>query len=374
MIIPSFFGAFASQPALQALIDDTLDTLQAQSLWRSFLDEGTPQASLTFEQVIGRSRINAAASIVDIDAPHPLRSNNKLETYTGKIPSMKQAFTLDQSEIRELKALEESQLLNSNGAVTALIKKLYDHVSLASVAGDKRVDILLLQAISTLTVDTTTTLNPDGAAYGVIDLLPKAYQKQGVPIVWSDLANSTPIDDIQNYVDFITTTFGRSFSRILMSKPMWLKFKKSAQVIDRLKSFFNIGKSNGTYAVTLSNVNEMFTENLWPNIEIINDVVGIESDGVINPIRAFNDNNLSFLPSGNIGILKNAWPIEMLMPIPNKTYAFFGPTMVSKWLDDSPFREFTAMDMNAFPALNTDSIFILKTDTVQASFTGTTGS
>lgn len=374
MIIPSFFGAFASQPALQALIDDTLDTLQQQSLWRSFLEEGTPQASLTFEQVIGRSRINAAASIVDIDAPHPLRGNNKLETYTGKIPSMKQAFTLDQSEIRELKALEESQLLNSNGAVTALIKKLYDHVSLASVAGDKRVDILLLQALSTLTVDISTTLNPDGAAYGTIDLLPKAYQKQGVPIVWSDLANSTPIDDIQNYVDFITTTFGRSFSRILMSKPMWLKFKKSAQVIDRLKSFFNIGKSNGTYAVTLTNINEMFTENLWPNIEIVNDVVGIESDGIVTPIRPFNDNNLSFLPSGNVGILKNAWPIEMLMPIPNKTYAFFGPTMVSKWLDDSPFREFTAMDMNAFPALNTDSIFILKTDTVQSSFTGTTGS
>lgn len=373
MIIPSFFGAFASQPALQALIDNTLDTLQAQSLWRSFLDEGTPQASLTFEQVIGRSRINAAASVVDIDAPHPLRGNNKLETYTGKIPTMKQAFTLDQAEIRELKALEESQLLNSNGAVTALIKKLYDHVSLASVAGDKRIDIILLQAISTLTVDLGASLNPDGVAFGTIDLLPKTYQKQGVPVVWTDPA-SKPIDDIENYIDNIATTFGRSFSRILMSKPMWLKFKKNAQVIDLLKSFFNIGKSNGTYSVTLSNVNEMFTQNLWPNIEIINDVAGIESDGSVSPIRAFNDNNLAFLPAGNIGVLKNAWPIEQLMPIPNKTYAFFGPTMVSKWLDDAPFREFTAMDMNAFPALNTDAIFLLKTDTVQASFVGTTGS
>lgn len=373
MIIPSFFGAFASQPALQALIDNTLDTLQMQSAWRQYLDLGTPQASLTFEQVIGRSRINAAASIVDIDAPHPLRGNNKLETYTGKIPSMKQAFVLDQAEIRELKALEESQLLNSNGAVDALIKKLYDHLSLASVAGDKRVDILMWQAISTLTMTVSPSLNPDGAAYGTIDLLPKSYQKQGVPIVWTDLTNSTPIDDIQNYLDFITTTFGRAFGRILMSKPMWLKFKKNAQVINYLKSFFNIGKTNGTYAVTLTNINEMFTENLWPNIEIINDVQGIESDGSVTPIRAFNDNNLSFLPSGNIGTLKNAWPIEQLMPIPNKTYAFFGPTMVSKWLDDSPFKEYTAMDLNACPALNTDSIFILQTNVVQASFTGSTG-
>jgi hypothetical protein len=118
----------------------------------------------------------------------------------------------------------------------------------------------------------------------------------------------------------------------------------------------------------------MFAANLWPTIEIVNDVSGIESDGVVTPIRAFNDNNIAFLPSGNIGVLKNAWPIESLMPIPNKTYAFFGPTMVSKWLDDAPFREFTAMDMNAFPALNTDSIFILQTNVQQTSFTGTTGS
>lgn len=372
MIIPSFFGPFASQPALQALIDDTLDTLQMQSAWRQFLDEGTPQASLTFEQVIGRSRINAAASVVDIDANHPLRGNNKLETYTGKIPTMKQAFVLDQSEIRELKALEESQLLNSTGAVTALIKKLYDHVSMASVAGDKRIDIFMWQAISTLTVDLTTALNPDGFAPGVISLLPKTYQLQGVPKVWTD-STSDPIADIENYIDFVTNTFGRKFGRILMSMPMWLKFKRNPQVIDRLKSFYNIGKANGTYSATLVNVNEMFAANLWPEIEVVNDVQGIEADGVVTPIRAFSDNNISFLPSGKIGTLKNAWPIEMLMPIPNKTYAFFGPTMVSKWLDDSPFREFTAMDMNAFPALDTDSIFILKTDTVQASFTGSTG-
>lgn len=373
MIIPSFFGAFASQPALQALIDYTLDTLQIQSAWRNYLDLGTPQASLTFEQIIGRSRINAAASIVDIDAPHPLRGNNKLETYTGKIPSMKQAFVLDQSEIRELRALEESQLLNSNGAVTALIKKLYDHVSLAAVAGDKRVDILMWQAISTLTMTVSAALNPDGAAMGTIDLLPKAYQKQGVPVVWTD-PTSDPINDIDNYLTFISTTFGRVFGRILMSKVQWNSFKKNPNVIDRLKSFYNIGKSNGTYAVTLTGINEMFDANLWPPIEIINDVQGIESDGNITPIRAFSDVNLAFLPAGNIGTLKNAWPIESLMPIPNKTYAFFGPTMVSKWLDDSPFREFTAMDLNACPAVNTDSIFLLLTTTQQTSFTGTTGS
>lgn len=372
MIIPSFFGEFSSTPALQTLVDDTLDTLQAKSFWRQFLDEDLPQASLSFEQIIGRSRIEAAASIVDIDAPAPLRSNNTLEKYFGAIPTMKEKFVLKQSEIRDLMAIEESQLLGGNASVQQLIKKLYDHVSQAAVSGDKRIDILLLQAMSTLSLDVSVTNNPDGAALGTIDLLPKAYQKQGVPTVWTDPA-ALIIDDIDNYVEYVTTTFGRDFGRIVMSRAKWRAFRRNAQVVDRLKSFFNIGKANGTYAPSLDHVNEMFQEEGWPMIQIINDIVGIESDGSVSPFRWFKDANLAFMPMGKIGTLKNAWPMERLRPLEHKTYADYGATLVKKWAEDDPYREYTEGETNACPAVNTDEIFLLTTDVVQASFTGTTG-
>lgn len=369
MVIPSFFGEFASAPLLQTMIDDSLETLQAKSWWRTMLDEDLPQWSLSFEQVIGRSRIEAAASIVDIDSPAPLRSNNRLEKYFGAIPTMKEKFVMKQSELRDLLALSQSQLLSGNANVQALIKKLYDHVSMAAVAGDRRVDILLIQAISTLTMDVSVTNNPDGAALGTIDLLPQAYQKQGVPVVWTDPA-AKPIDDIENYIDYIATYMGRGFGTIMMSKPQWLAFKRNAQVIDRLKSFYNIGKSNGTYAATIQNVNEMLTETLLPTIQVLNVVSGVEKDGDITPFRFFNNNNLAFLPAGKIGTLKQAIPMERSNPIEGKQYANFGPTLVSKWAEDDPYREFTSMEMNACPAVEVDSIFLLKTDTVQAAFTG----
>jgi hypothetical protein len=369
MIIPSFFGEYASQPVLQTMIDDSLDTLQAKSWWRTMLDEDLPQWSLSFEQVIGRSRIEAAASIVDIDSPAPMRSNNRIEKYFGAIPSIKEKFVMKQSELRDLKALTQSQLLGGNQNVLKLIKKLYDHVSMAAVAGDRRIDILLIQAISTLAMDVSVTNNPDGAALGTVDLLAQTYQKQGVPTVWTDPA-SNPLIDIENYVDYIETNIGRNFGTIMMSKPQWLKFRRNAQVVDRLKSFFNIGKANATYSPTLANINEFMVNEMLPEIQVLNLVSGIEKDGDITAFRFFKDENLAFMPSGKIGTLKNAIPMEADSPIPGKEYATFGPTLVSKWADDDPYKEFTAMEMNACPAIDIDSIFLLKTDTVQANFTG----
>lgn len=372
-IIPSFFGEYAEQPVVQAMIDDSLDNLQGQSIWRDYLDVDMPQASLTFEQAIGRDRIEAAASIVDIDAPAPLRGRNVLELYGGKIPTMKEKFVLSQGELRQLMALEESQLLNGNGAVTALIQKLYNDLQVAAVAGDRRVDIMLLQGISTLTVDTGLTLNPDGTAYGTIDLLAKSYQKQGVPITWiANPTTATPIDDVENFIEYITVNFGRSFGRIQMSQTMWLQFRRMTQVISRIQTFFNVGKANASFAVTLGSVNEYFAANGWPPIEVVNVVRGVEKDGIITPFRPFAENNIAFLPTGKIGMLKNAFPMERKRPIVGKTYADFGPTLVMKWADDDPYREFTGMEMNAFPAIDIDSVFVLTTNVVQASFTGGT--
>lgn len=367
--IPSFYGDFANDANIQVMIDNSLDVLQAQSSWRQYLTKGIPQASLTFETAIGRSRIEAAASIVDPDAPAPLRGRNRLEFMTGKIPTMKQKFRLSQAEMRTIESIKENNRFKESDRVQAMLDSLYGDVSKCAVAGDKRVDLMLMQGLSTLSIDTSVTLNPDGAAYGNVSLLAKAYQKQGVPVVWSDLVNSKPLDDLENFVEAIYTNFGRAFGKIMMSRTLWLQFKRNAQVIDRLKSFYNIGKANGTYAPTKMAIDEMFAANEWPLIEIVNDSIGIETDGIITPRKAFDVNAVSFVPAGVLGVLENAYSMELTNPIQYKTYATFDATLVSKWCDDDPLVEFTAMEMNAFPSLTQiDGIFVLTTNVVQANF------
>lgn len=363
-VVPSYFGTLAEGQNLQALIDNSLEALNSQSIWRRYLNVGVPSASLTFEAVVGRSRIEAAASIVDPDSKKPIRSRNKLDIYTGKIPSIQQKIPMKQSDFRAMMMLE-STMINDAARKQQLIDMLFNDVSRCATAADKRVDIMLLQGISTLQIDVSTTNNPDGVAYGTVDLLANANQVQGVPVVWSNTA-STPITDIEGFVS-INKTRGRTFGRILMPFEVWVNFKKTTEVKSALSTFYT-GKANQTVALTLNTINEYLVANMLPVIEVVDYTAAIETDGMLSTFRPFDANNVAFVPDGMVGTLANAIAVEERIKAPQVSYAMYGRTLVSKWMENDPPLEWTGCELNAFPAIDTDGIFILETDTVQASF------
>lgn len=366
MIIPSYFNQLAQSVDLQFLLDNSQDNLTTP-IWQQWLDVAVPQFSLNFDMAIGRDRIAAAASIVDSDAPAPLRSRNKLELYKGKIPAIKEKFAMRQSDMRDLMVLQNLPLQGANRA-DAMIRFLNKDLVEAATSGDKRLDLMLLQSVSTLSVDLSTTNNPDGIAVGTIDLLPQSYQKQGVPIVWTDLTNATPIDDIENFLEINWSQRGRMFGSLKMSQALWYVFKRTAQVQKYIAGYFNLQKTTDSFAVTLVNVNEFMVSNGWPTIEIVNNVTNIEVDGKATFVRGFNANNVSFTPAGKFGTLFNAICMEETNPVAGKSYAKYGSTLVSKWCESDPLTEYTAMELNAFPAINIDGVFVLTTDTVQSTF------
>lgn len=365
-VVPSIFGNLADSQNMQAVIDNSLDALNSQSIWRNYLSVGIPSASLTFESVIGRSRIEAAASIVDPGSKKPIRARNKGDVYTGKIPSIRQKFPMMEQDFRAMMMLE-STILNPSARKQELIRLLYDDVSKCATSTDKRVDIMLLQILSTLQVDVSTTNNPDGVAYGTVDLLSQPYQKQGVPVVWSDATNADPFADIEAFIQKNQTSRGRTFGRILVPYELWINMKKSAKVKAALSTFWGY-KQNALGAVTVGTVNEWLVANMLPTIEVINYTAGIESDGVITSYRPFNASNVAFVPNGLIGTLENAIAVEERMPAPGVQYAMYGRTLVSKWGETDPVLEYTGCELNAFPAVDIDSIYVLTTETVKASF------
>lgn len=352
---------------MQVLIDNSLDALNQQTIWRNYLTVGIPSASLTFEAVIGRSRIEAAASIVDPGSKKPIRARNKGDVYTGKIPSIRQKFPMSEQDFRNMMMLE-SVIANPAARKQELIRLIYDDISKSAVATDRRVDIMLLQALSTLQVDIGTTNNPDGVAYGTVDLLSNAYQKQGVPVVWSDATNADPFADIEAFVQKNATSRGRTFSKILIPYELWVNMKKNVKVKAALNTFWGY-KNNALGAVTVGTVNEWLIANMLPAIEIVNYTAGIEVDGVMTTIRPFSATNVSFVPSGIIGTLENAIAVEERHPSPDVQYAMFGRTLVSKWGETDPRLEYTGCELNAFPAIDVDAVYVLTTETVQASFT-----
>ena len=366
-IAPSYFQNLANSQSLQFIVDNSQQNLEMQSFWRKMLRLGIPQMSLTFDSAIGRDRIAAAASIVDSDAPAPMRSRKTIERYSGKIPAIKEKFRMSQDDMRNLEVLKALPI-NGGGSAEALIAFLNSDVKEAAVSGDKRIDFMLMQQISTLTVDVSTTNNPDGIALGVIDLLAKSYQKQGVPVVWSDLTNADPITDILAFTQWVWKTKGRQFGKVLMSFDLWINFMNSAKVQSKLVAFYNIGKQSASFAVTIENVNSYLTANKLPNIEIIQHITHIEVDGKPTFLQPFDVNAVSFVPMGDLGTLHNAVSMEQIHPVTGKSYAKFGPTLLSKWSESDPLVEYTGMEMNAFPMVDIDNIFILTSNVVKASF------
>lgn len=364
-IVPSYFRDLAESQNLQFIIDNSALQLSGESQWRNWLTQAPPQVDLKFDAAIGRDRVAAAASLVDSDAPAPLRSRRSLEKYSGKIPAIKEKFRMNQDDMRNIEIL---RALPIAGGSDALLNYLVRDVQDAAVSGDKRIDIMLFQALSTLQVDINVTNNPDGTVFGVMDLLGDATtQKQGVPKIWSDIT-SDPITDIDNFLEKNRVARGRSFGRIIMSYTAWTNFKKATAVRTALAGFYNTGKTSSSFAVTLGNLNEYMNANLWPTIEVINYQAVVEVDGLPTYINPWDTQAVVFVPAGKVGTLFNAISMETIHRVPGKTYANFGPTLVSKWCEQDPLVEFTGMEMNAFPGVNIESIYILKTETVQANF------
>ncbi|RQO79139.1 hypothetical protein DBR40_05310 [Pedobacter sp. KBW01] len=359
-IVDSIFGDLAKSASLQALVDNTAIDLYPKAVWRQNLDVGLPQASLTFESVIGRSRVKAAASLVDPDAPAPKRGRPNLETLTGKIPTMKEGFEMNQADYRSLMTIKENSRLKQNGVDEMIVNFLNNDLKDAASSTDDRLDIMHIQGYSSFKVDASVIVNPDGITVGEVDLLAQPEQTRQVAKVWSD-PTADPLKDIEAVVEY-ASGIGRSFSKIQIDRTTWGVMKNLASVKSAISAFYNPG-SNKNYVVTLSSVNEYLVENLLPTIEVVNYRYGIQKDGIVSLINPFKATNVVFLPAGKLGTLHNAVAIEEWKKSPLKSYAKYGTALLSKFQDDNPWKEFTEVEMNAFPGLEAiDGIMHLQTD------------
>lgn len=354
MKINSIFGAYSTN--LQAVVDNSLDRF-APTWYGQYFDFAPTQNSLTFTSVIGASRIEAAASIVARSSESPLRSRAKLSTYQGEIPAIKEKFAMREEDYRDFLAL---QALSTDDATKKkqLLDFLFDDVKKAGSSAHKRLDIMVLEAVSTGKISLTVDNNPDGVVLkDPMDLLMPDGNKTIATIKWDSPATAVPITNITTVVKTARDA-GRSFEKILMSMSTFLLFAKTKEVIDSLVSFNQLQK--GAAIATLGKVNEFLTANLLPVIQIVEESIGIEKDGVIGTVNPFETKAVVFIPSGKLGVIKNALSLEQMQPVKQVSYASFNSALISKWQENDPWAEFTAVELNAFPSFEAiDNVFIL---------------
>lgn len=349
--IASIYGQLANSNNLQLMVDNAL-ALFDTPIWKKYFDWGNPSVSIDYATVIGKARIEAMASVVDRDAPAPLRSRQGLERLAGEVPAIKEKFKLSEKDYREFLTLRQLQIpgQTQQGAIMDMI---FNDMKKAGNAAHRRLDFMTLQALSSGKISLSATNNPDGIVTSAdIDLLMPAGNKYKVAVAWGTTATSTPVVDIMKVVDEFRAK-GVTFEKMIMDDATFAKMRQSVDGLKYVGGFFRM-RSTDKAAATLEQWNEYLRAERLPVIEIVeNATVGIEKDGKITTASAWAANAVTFVPAGKLGVIHNAYPIEKLQPVTHVSYAEYERALLSKWQENDPFAEFTQVELNAFPGWET---------------------
>ena len=356
--------------SLQAIVDTRLDKFKTP-FYNRFFQLGMPTPNLTYQSIIGTSRIEAAASIVAHGSEAPLRGRAGLSTLAGKVSSIKVKRKMDEDQYRNMLMLESIRTPDESKK-TAVLKLIWNDVEYVVNAVQQRLDLMAARALSTGVVPIDTTSNPDGVIPGDIDLLvthkvahDDIGSTTGSTRTWTAANKGTanPIADIIKVTRDYWNTYGIVFDKILMTpEKLWIVLS-TTEVVNALKGFTNVDPSNG-YFPSMSALNALLLSQNLPVIETVDVRGAIEKDGVLTSYNGWSDKKyVTFVPAGQLGVMHNSYALEEMNPVANVDYAIANRTLVSRWSQTEPFGEYTRGEIAAFPGLEmADQLVLVNTE------------
>ncbi len=354
----SILKEIGTKKGLQYLIDRTQEKYRA-IVWPNFFSWRNT-TKITYETLIGSVGLGAAASVVSYNAAAPLRTRRHVKKLTGEIPSLREKFQMQESDLMEYIAMTSG----ANPDEKAIIDLVFRDVKEAAEAPHKRLDYMVLEMLSTSLILLDTTTNPDGIiTEAAIDFGMPAANKTGVAVIWSAGATCTPIADIMKIVE-LAEAKGIKLEKIRMRRSVWNNMRKSTELACFITAWA-IGKATPKVNLTLTLVNEFLLAEGLPIISLVDVSIGIEKDGVVTAATPFSQYNIAYTPSDNLGDMLNAPIVEKIYPAKHVTYAEYNRCLIKKWGNTDPVSEFTGVELNAFPSWKTvDFCYLQNTNNV----------
>lgn len=337
----------------------------AKPMWyKQYFDTGVPSTTLNYSSIIGETRIQAAAEIVDRGANIPIHGRQGLTTVSGEVPAIKVARAMKESDYRDWLNLRSLPGITDQVKFSTALDHIWNDVAYCGDGCHLRVNMMALQAVSTGYININILNNPGGLVLPQVDLLMSADNRKQAATSWADAENAKPLNDIRVVVK-AGRIIGNTYAKMLMTDVLFDKLIATKEIIDSLKGFFYGPKPGAGFdpmaVTTLDNVNAFLAKNRLPIIEIVDESVGIMKDGKTTPTNFFDENNVTFIPAGKLGTIKNSLALEKLEPVEHVQYADYNGVLISKWKQNNPFMEWTAGEWNAMPAFEAiDQSAILK--------------
>ena len=348
----SIFGELTKQ--VQIRIDAASELrkrLFDQNIYERFLTWDTPTIGLNFEELIGQYNLSVAAATLDSKGKEPIMGTDGLETLKEKVLNHQMSYSMPIEDYRKILQILDSRMLTDDQKTQQLINLMWNNVTKVVNSVQSKLDIIFLGALSNKGVFTfDANNNPEGGVRGTIDYKMPSENIAKATIDWTQ-DNEGAVDcfeDLQGMLDSAQDKV--TFDKILLSQSRLsfiLRNKKMKQVI------FGVDKSSTP--LLLSNLNEFMRQNNFPEFEVIRRITRVQDNGKLKEYTPWNDKNLVFIPSGNLGVIKNAYADNELRQEPGVSYSNFGRIRISQWgkgeTDNSNGVEFTKAQSLSLPVI-----------------------
>ena len=331
-------------------------------LWKDEIATIDYEASRTYRAAIAEYSAAMVGSVIDKNGEKPTHTMPSANELVGSISHMGDEWQMDNDRLDQYYYME-GRLRNKYGNDTPamyasndyakLVKYLFDPFEKAVIAPQKRIDLLYYEGLFSGTQTVDAKNNKKSNVTYKIDLGVKKYHPTAK---WGG-ETSSPISDIQRIVDELSAK-GKTVVKMRMSTRTFRKMCKSKEFADTFK--LKLGKVDISPAkITFNEANLYLESLLLPTITIEPDRFVKLQDG--STINMTVDDRVVFQCVQNVAVLKVSDPLEMIDPLPNKTYSQYDDALVGFWRNEKG--RFIDYEMWATPVFyGLDDFFIMETD------------
>lgn len=305
-----------------------------------------------------------AADVVSMDSSLPLKKRDAISAATGKISKIGMKMQMRESEYKRIKIIEKTGTQTEQ----QIAAKILADPKRCAKGVDVRIEILFLQALSTGMVaipDYDTPTEGTRVSFGY-----KEENTFHATAKWSATSGVTPLDDL-NKMFSKATDDGKVINHILISEKYFNLMRKTIQVKRLVAEWAGQIVINNADLGQPSRANTLaaLKDEYGAEFHIVKSSLRTENpDGSRDTIQAWEEGNIIGVPSMQVGRLVYGTLAEEMEKLPQVSYSKFGTyTLIKKWGDTDPFREYSAAEALALPVIDdTDSIYILEADATSA--------
>lgn len=324
-----------------------------------------PTIGLDFNEIIGEYNLTVSAATIDPNGKEPVRVPYGLETLAEKVLKHAHTYAFPIQEYRRILQILDSRSVSDEIRKQQLVQLMWGGVTDAVAGVEAVIDKIILGALSNEGIFTfNASNNPEGGVKTTIDYKMPDSNKMVATVPWIE-ANISTVDVFGDIQEMYNAAYGKT-----TLEEIWVSQEKLWYILRASKLKLSIfGNDRQTTPLTLAQLNAFMQSNGMPVFRVIRRNMMIQGqDGSLTPLTPWNGKNVVFVPSGELGVIKNAYADSELRPEPTVAYSNYGRIRVSQWgvgeTQASNGVEFVKAEALALPVITAiNGIYSLKVET-----------